>query len=505
MQPFFNRRRIESPHKYRNHYLPCYVILLRSTVKPGRTLITTITLFIAILSVVFAGCSATGEQSPVSPPATPVAAPASDCPALVFTDREFAFELQRTLGASYSGEADIGECLATASRIREGDFESWYGEWKATADYFRAAGDESLAAGHRVTAMEAYYRAATYYRTAEFFLHGNATDPRIVETWGMSRETFRNALALDAVPYEIVAVPYENTTLPGYFYAVDDSGRPRPLLIVQTGFDGCQEELHPYAMEGIRRGYNVLTFEGPGQGEVIRVQQIPFRHDWEKVIGPVVDYAVSRPDVDEGRIALWGISLGGYLAPRGAAYEPRIAALVADGGTYDVGQTLLANLEAGGAGNLTEDELREWLQTDPVEFNDAIRDVMAHDTGTRWLNENGMFVFDVGSPAEFWAKWMEFSLAGVAEEIRCPTLVCAGAADHFDPDGVQAKALYDHLTCERELMVFSDDYGAGSHCQLGAFAQSFGAKFDWLDDRMGMAGTSPGDHGEGVSNPSPAR
>lgn len=259
-------------------------------------------------SVVSAGCIAPGQQPPASPPATAVAAPACDCPALVFTDREFAFELQRTLGASYSGEADIGECLPTASWIWEGDFESWYSEWNRTADNFRTAGDESLAAGHRVTAMEAYYRAATYHRTAEFFLHGDPADPRIVETWEKSRESFRDALSLDVVPYEIVAIPYENTTLPGYFYMVDDSGKPRPLLIVQTGFDGCQEELHPYAMEGIRRGYNVLTFEGPGQGEVIRVRHIPFRHDWENVIGPVVDYAVSRPDVDEDRVALWGIS-----------------------------------------------------------------------------------------------------------------------------------------------------------------------------------------------------
>lgn len=461
--------------------------------KPNRALIVAITLSITIFAVISAGCSATGEQSPESPLPTAVAAPAAECPALVFTDREFAFELQRTLGASYSGEADVGECLATASRIKEGDFESWYCEWNRTADNFRAVGDESLAAGHRITAMEAYYRAATYYRTAEFFLHGNATDPRIVETWGKSRESFRDALALNVVPYEIVAVPYGNTTLPGYFYAVDDSGKPRPLLIVQTGFDGCQEELHPYAMEGIKRGYNVLTFEGPGQGEVIRVRHIPFRHDWENVIGPVVDYAVSRPDVDEDRIALWGISLGGYLAPRGAAYEPRITALIADGGTYDVGLNLLANLEAGGVANLTEIELQEWLQTDPVEFNDAIRGAMAHDTGTRWLNENGMFVFNAGSPARFWAKWMDFSLVGVAEEIRCPTLVCAGAVDHFDPDGAQATALYDHLTCERELMVFSDDYGAGSHCQLRAFAQSFGAKFDWLDDKMGMTDFRPGE------------
>lgn len=458
--------------------------------KHGRVFIITITLLITILLAVSAGCTGPGQESTASPAVTAAAAPASDCPPLVFADQEFAFELQRTIGASYSGEADIGECLATASRIKEGDFESWYSEWNQTADFFRAAGDESLAAGHRVTAMEAYYRAATYYRTAEFFLHGNPADPRIVETWEKSRETFRDALALDAVPYEIVAIPYENTTLPGYFYMVDDSGISRPLLIVQTGFDGCQEELHSYAMEGVKRGYNVLTFEGPGQGEVIRVQHIPFRPDWENVIRPVVDYAVSRPDVDEDRIALWGISLGGYLAPRGAAYEPRITALVADAGTYDVGQNLLQNLQEGGGApeNMTEKDLQEWLQTDPAVFNDAIRDAMAHDTGTRWLNENGMFVFNAGSPAQFWAKWMDFSLVGIAEEIRCPTLVSAGTADHFDPDRVQVQALYDHLTCERELMVFSDEYGAGSHCQLGAFAQSFAAKFDWLDDQMGMSG-----------------
>jgi len=461
-----------------------------SHMKHERAFTIATALLITVFFAFSAGCTGTGQQSPASPAVTEAAAPAGDRSPLVFADQEFAFELQRTIGASYAGEADIGECLATASRITEGDFESWYTEWNRTADFFRAAGDESLAAGHRVTAMEAYYRAATYYRTAEFFLHGDPADPRIAETWEKSRDAFRDALALDAAPYEIVAIPYENTTLPGYFYMVDDSGTPGPLLIVQTGFDGCQEELHPYATEGVRRGYNVLTFEGPGQGEVIRVRHIPFRADWENVIGPVVDYAVSRPDVDDDRIALWGISLGGYLAPRGAAYEPRITALIADAGTYDVGQTLLQSLQEGGGApaDMTEKDLQEWLQADPAVFNNALRDAMAHDTGTRWMSENGMFVFNAGSPAQFWAKWMDFSLVGIAEEIRCPTLVCAGAADHFDPDEVQAQALYDHLTCERDLVVFSDDYGAGSHCQLGAFAQSFAAKFDWLDDRMGMSG-----------------
>lgn len=444
---------------------------------------------ILIIFAVSAGCSSTAPQQE-APPVTvmPAGSGARDCPPLVFSDPEFAFELTRTLGAAYSGEADIGECIATASRIQEGDFGSWYSEWKKTGDYFRAAGDESLAEGHTVTAREDYYRAATYYRTAEFFLHGNPSDPRIPETWGESRRAFRDALALDTVPYEIVAIPYENTTLPGYFYKVDNAGKTRPLLIVQTGFDGCQEELHPYAMDGLKRGYNVLTFEGPGQGEVIRVQHIPFRADWEKVITPVVDYAVSRPDVDRDRIALWGISLGGYLAPRGAAYEPRITALVADAGTYDVGQNLLDGMKKAGGpfANMTEEQLQAWLETDPAEFNNEIHTAMEKDTGTRWLYENGMFVFNAPSPALFWAKWMDMTMEGSAEKIRCPTLVTGGSADHFDPGSLQARALYDHLTCDKELMIYSDDYGAGTHCQLGAFAQSFSGKFDWLDEKMGM-------------------
>jgi hypothetical protein len=106
-------------------------------------------------------------------------------------------------------------------------------------DHFRAEGTTSRAAGHLITAREAYYRAATYHRTAEFFLHGNASDPRISATWQESRDAFRAALTLDTVPYEIVAIPYGNTTLPGYFHKADNSRKVRPLLIIQTGFDGC--------------------------------------------------------------------------------------------------------------------------------------------------------------------------------------------------------------------------------------------------------------------------
>ncbi|MDD4127652.1 MAG: hypothetical protein PHV39_08195, partial [Methanomicrobium sp.] len=202
--------------------------------KPSKSCIKyaiTFTLLVtaALAFTISAGCTGTELQSAAVSAATEAKTPqyaSSGSAAQIFSDQEFAFQFLRTIGATYSGEADIDECLKTASRIDEGDFESWYNEWKKTADAIRNTGDDSLKEGHNRTAMNAYYRAATYYRTAEFFLHGNSTDSRIVETWEKSRETFRDAFALDDVSYEIVAIPYENTTLPGYFYKVDNSGTP---------------------------------------------------------------------------------------------------------------------------------------------------------------------------------------------------------------------------------------------------------------------------------------
>jgi len=226
------------------------------------------------------------------------------CSPFMVDDPEFDFELKRTLSSMYSKGSDLGEVISTAARIDPLTYENWYTEWTKTADHFRDVGDEAYEKGHLVSAHDAWLRAQTYYRTAEFFLHNNPDDPRIISSWQNSVDTFRDAMELDPVHMEIIEIPYENTTLPGYFYSADESGEKKPLLIIQTGYDGTQEELYSNALEGVRRGYNVLTFEGPGQGEVIRVQKIPFRYDWESVVTPVLDYALQRPYVDPKRVGL---------------------------------------------------------------------------------------------------------------------------------------------------------------------------------------------------------
>ncbi|WP_214035824.1 alpha/beta hydrolase, partial [Methanospirillum sp.] len=277
----------------------------------------------------------------------PVISVTSACSPFMVDDPEFDFELKRTLSSMYSGGSDLGEVIATASRIRPLNYENWHVEWTRTADHFKNVGDTAFEHGHLVSAHDAWLRAQTYYRTAEFFLHRNPDDPRILTSWKNSVDTFRAAMELDPVHMEMVRIPYENTTLPGYFYSGDESKKKKPLLVIQTGYDGTQEELYFNALEGVKRGYNVLTFEGPGQGEVIRVQKIPFRYDWENVVGPVLDYAMTRQDVDPERIGMWGISMGGYFVPRAAAFDHRIRAVIADSAIYDMANEQVSQFRMG--------------------------------------------------------------------------------------------------------------------------------------------------------------
>ncbi len=101
------------------------------------------------------------------------------------------------------------------------------------------------------------------------------------------------------------------------------------------GFDSTEEELYfSGGAAAARRGYHVLAFAGPGQGSALRDQKLLFRPDWDAVVTPAVDWLLARPDVDPDRIALMGMSLGGLLAPRAAATEHRVAALIAFDGLY---------------------------------------------------------------------------------------------------------------------------------------------------------------------------
>ena len=399
-------------------------------------------------------------------------------PLLFPEDASFWYETQRALGHAAYGGADVGEVLTTAQAITAGDYDSWHDEWLATADWVSAEAEKMLAEGHRISARDGLMRANNYYRSAEFFLHGNSDDPRINHAYNRGRECFRAAAALFDPPIEPVEIPYESTVLHGYFYrAAGSDTRPRPTMIMHTGFDGTCEEMHWFgAAAGQERGYHVLTFDGPGQAAARHLDGLVFRPDWENVITPVLDWLLARPGVDPTRVGLLGLSMGGLLAPRAAAFEHRLAACVAMDGVYDLGLTVTQNMP----GTRAEAEAALRAESAP-ELDAMIEQLMTVNPNIRWAATHGQYVMGVDSPRAFFASYLDYTLAdGIAEQITCPTLVCDAREDIFF-DG-QPNLLFEHLTCEKRLLDFATAEGAGAHCQAGAQRLAFGRIYDWLDD-----------------------
>jgi len=192
-------------------------------------------------------------------------------PLLFSNDAQFWYETLRSFGHITYGGADFGEVVSTSVRIVEGDYDSWHDEWLATADRVSGEARRALAEGHPVSARDGFLRAWNYYRSADFFLHGNPCDPRHHHAYDRSVECFHTAAALFTPQIEPVRIPYEGGTLPGYLYRADTSGTPRPTVIMHNGFDGTAEEMHFFgAMAGVERGYTVLVFDGPGQPGPLR-------------------------------------------------------------------------------------------------------------------------------------------------------------------------------------------------------------------------------------------
>ncbi|MFJ5812188.1 alpha/beta fold hydrolase [Streptomyces sp. NPDC093093] len=401
----------------------------------------------------------------------------------LYEDESFSFETLRAAGFANYGGSDLGEVLATVRNIGEGDEEAWLREWKATAERVHTIGSRSLAAGHRVSAREALLRASNYYRTAEFYRRDDpANDPEVKHLSSLSRETFAAAAALMDTPVEAVTIPYEDTSLPGYLFLVDESGAPRPTVIFTSGFDSTLEEAYfAVAAAALRRGYNVLAYDGPGQGAALREQALVFRPDWEAVVTPVVDYALTRAEIDPDQLVLLGYSLGGYLTARAAAHEQRLAALILDDGLYDYydAHTQVMPLF-----------LREWVETGRDDLANPVASLlMKGNTQLRWALRNGVWAFGAASVADYIRRTADYTLDGVAQLIDCPTLILDAENDQFfhgQPQRVQAA-----LTCPHTLITLPEAEGAGEHCHMGAMSRFHQIAFDWLDTTLAPATQDP--------------
>ncbi|NUP13588.1 MAG: alpha/beta hydrolase [Polyangiaceae bacterium] len=377
------------------------------------------------------------------------------------------------LGQAYHQSADVGEVLETASRVDPAVSGSWMTEWQKTAQRLDAVANESEEAGHPLSASQAYLRAATYYRAA---LHHQEDPyaPIVKELAEAEVTSFERYLALSGSPCEPVSIPYEDTTLPGYFCRSPVAEEPAPVLLFQEGRDAWAEDGKFIADEAMKRGYHALLFDGPGMAKVIRIEGLPFRHDWENVITPVIDFAVARPDVDASRIGLVSVSMGGYMGPRAAAFDHRLKVLVANPGVLDWSAIYEGFLDA------IDPELLPLLDSDEGAFNERIEEYMQANELLAWGLVDSMWHHGVDTPAALMKELRKYTIADVAGQITAHTLVVDAEAEEWG----QSQALYDALTCPKDYLLFTAEEAAQFHVQPGAVGIASHRLFDWIDDAL---------------------
>jgi len=386
------------------------------------------------------------------------------------------YQTLRAMAYTTFGGAEPGEVLVTAERIDSTSPDEWHAEWSDTAKRVLSEAESAQKAGNRRTARGAYFRAHTYFRTAEFFLHPD--DERRPPTYERSVSAFQSGASLLERPPDRLSFAYEGTELPGYLFHPPESAgdAPYPTVVGVGGFDSIMKELY-FALgvpEALTRGYAVVLFEGPGQGQPLREEGLTARPDWEHVVGPVLDDLEKRSELDKARLALAGMSFGGYYAPRAAAFEDRLAACVAFDHMHDLYRAAAAESPRAAA---VLDRVPDWVINAVAGLGERF------SAESRWLMNNGRWVFGVETAAEYMATLREYSLSGNASNIDCPTLVLAGSDDHFVPVDL-CHEFATEIGEPATVRVFETDSGGGEHCQMGNLALATGTIYDWLDETL---------------------
>jgi cephalosporin-C deacetylase-like acetyl esterase len=284
---------------------------------------------------------------------------------------------------------------------------------------------------------------------------------------------------------EQVEIRYEKSTLPAWFMKPAADGKRRPTVIMNNGSDGQNVDMLPQGgLAALERGYNVVIFEGPGQGSQLFLHDIPFRYDWEKVITPIVDYLETRTDVNLDQVAVRGISFGGLLIPRAAAFEHRIGAVVADPGATEAildYPPIIRDIAGGSSPSAINSAWNATIVPDatPTQKFALMKTLEIFTQDAHAAAKRGELVTDFAPVA---AAIEKFDITGVLDKITSPTMVTQYEGDvNFTTEG---RTLYDGLTRakRRKFHEFTSVNGAQYHCGPMAPQVSNEATWDWVDE-----------------------
>ncbi len=327
--------------------------------------------------------------------------------------------------------ADFEEVTASITEWNE-----WCGAWSGRAAIHEQLGDEALAEGYRLSAAADLTRAALCYHFGKFMFVHRMEEMRRAHKKVV--ECRNRALPLLDPPGERVAIPYEGGMLFGILRK-PLTPAPAPVVVMCMGLDSTKEEMDVYEEIMLARGMATLAFDGPGQGEA--EYDFPIRGDYEVAVAAVIDYIETRADLDRARIAVWGVSLGGYYAARAVAFEPRAKACVSLSGPYNWVDTF------DGRNELSREAFR----------------VRSHSTSMEEARE----------------KAKTLTLAGIASKIRCPIYIVAGEFDRLTPPH-NAQRIAAEVSGPCELLVVKGGNHVANNRRYAYQTQTA----DWLAQQL---------------------
>jgi 2,6-dihydroxypseudooxynicotine hydrolase len=318
-----------------------------------------------------------------------------------------------------------------------GSWNDWCAAWSARAAVHEALGRQALAIDKHLSAGEHLQRAGVYYHFAKFLFVHDLAQMRAAHAKAV--ECRRLALPHLVPPGERVAIPFEGKTLYGILRKPAGVAKP-PVMAMVCGLDSCKEETDAYEAPFLARGIATLVFDGPGQGEA--EYDFPIRGNYETAVKAVLDVIETRRDLDSARIGLWGVSLGGYYAPRAAAFESRVKACISLSGPYDMADCW------DGLPELTREAFR--VRSHCATQADAKRNATT------------------------------LSLEGIAGRITCPMFIVTGKQDRVIP-WQDAERLARDVKGAVDLLLIDD----GSHVANNRGYRWRLQSADWMAERLG--------------------
>jgi len=366
--------------------------------------------------------------------------------------------LKHILSLMPYGMTDFGEVMDVAHQLRGSDEEAWVTAWSQLATRLSQRAERAESLGHRVTASTAYLRASTYWRCALLYFSA-PEDQRMVSYAKRSADCYDRHIELSGYPGTRVEIPYEDSHLPGYFYRSPRGGDKAPLLIVTPGRDTWADDARWVCEGALQRGIHCLTYDGPGQGFALRLKGLTFRPDWENVVTPVIDHAIATfNEIDASKVALMGLSFGGYLAPRAAAFDKRIKLCVTDPGNISWGRQIIA-------------QLKRFDRAPDADIPEQMRNLVRDYAWKHGVPNTIPDVIEALQP---------YDNSEILHRVECPTIVLDGTGEVFRG----ARSFYEALACPKDYLLFDETSTAQSHCQIGGYATATEYLMDRIVDRL---------------------